>query len=80
MSRRDRYASVSEPITDDKWGYDSPRLLTADDVAQTARFLTDTPFASLAQRYAPAELITADIYPAIWDEGRSPSSPVSGRP
>lgn len=37
-------------------------------MAQAARFLTDTPFASLAQHYAPSELTAADIYPAIWDE------------
>jgi hypothetical protein len=57
-----------EPITDDAWAYDSPRLLTPDDVVQAARFLTDTPFAALAQHYVPADLIAADIYPAIWDE------------
>jgi len=36
-----------EPMTDDEWGYDSPRLLAADDVVDAARFLTATPFASL---------------------------------
>ncbi|MGI5180319.1 DUF1877 family protein [Dactylosporangium sp. CA-152071] len=48
--------------------YDSSRLFTADDVAQAAHFLTNIPFTALAQHYAPADLIAADIYPAIWDE------------
>jgi hypothetical protein len=57
-----------EPITDDIWGHDSPRLLAVDDVADAARFLTATSFASLAQRYDPAELAAAEIYPTIWDQ------------
>jgi len=57
-----------EAITDEEWGYDSPRLLAADEVAQAARFLTDTPFALLAQHYSAAELSAAEIYPQIWEE------------
>ncbi|HEX5994882.1 MAG TPA: YfbM family protein [Jiangellales bacterium] len=57
-----------EPMTDDEWGYDSPRLLSADDVADAAGFLGATSFASLAEHYDPAEMISAEVYPAIWDE------------
>jgi hypothetical protein len=57
-----------EPITDDEWGYDSPRLLAVDEVADAARFLASTPFASLAQHYDPAELIAAEVYPSIWNQ------------
>jgi hypothetical protein len=57
-----------EPMTDDEWGYDSPRLVAAADVADAAQFLAATPFASLAEHYAPAELIAADVYPAIWNQ------------
>jgi hypothetical protein len=57
-----------EPVTDDEWGYDSPRLLTAEEVAEAARFLDATPFTALARHYSPAELTSAEIYPGIWDE------------
>ncbi|GAA0932688.1 hypothetical protein Vau01_123260 [Virgisporangium aurantiacum] len=57
-----------EPMTDDKWGYDPPRLLTAADVAQAARFLAATPFASLAVHYAAAEMTAADVYPGVWSQ------------
>jgi hypothetical protein len=33
-----------------------------------ARFLDDTPFGQLAERYYPAELAPADVYPNIWHE------------
>ena len=56
------------PITDDEWGYDSPRLLDPDEVATAAGFLTGTPFAALAELYDPAELAAADVYPGIWAE------------
>ncbi len=56
------------PITDEEWGYDSPRLLAADEVAEAARFLSETPFALLAQHYDPAELSAAEIYPQMWHE------------
>jgi len=29
-----------EPLSDDMWGYDPPRLLNAADVAEASRFLT----------------------------------------
>ena len=57
-----------EPTTDDEWGYDSPRLLTVADVAGAARFLDATSFTSLAQHYDPAELTSAEVYPAIWEQ------------
>jgi hypothetical protein len=57
-----------EPVTDDEWGYDAPRLLSVAEVADAARFLDTTSFASLAQHYDPAELASAKVYPAIWDQ------------
>jgi hypothetical protein len=57
-----------EPMTGDQWGYDSPRLLSAADVAGAARFLAATPFASLAEHHAAAQLIAADVYPCIWNQ------------
>jgi hypothetical protein len=57
-----------EPVTHDEWGYDSPRLLTVEQVAEAARFLDATPFTALAQHYSAAELTSAEIYPSIWDE------------
>jgi Domain of unknown function (DUF1877) len=55
-------------VTDGEWGYDSPRLLTVDEVMTTARFLDETPFGRLAERFDPAELAAADVYPSVWDE------------
>src|SRR5262245_4711591 len=40
-----------EPITDDTWGYDSPRLLSVADVAEASGFLDGTSFASLSEHY-----------------------------
>jgi hypothetical protein len=57
-----------ESMTEDEWGYDSPRLLAAADVADAARFLAATPFAALAEHYVPAELTAADVYPGIWTQ------------
>jgi len=57
-----------EPVTDDVWGYDSPRLLTVDDVATASRFLDATPFDVLAQHFDPAELASANVQPDIWAE------------
>jgi Domain of unknown function (DUF1877) len=57
-----------EPITVDEWGYDSPRLLTADEVGQAAGFLDATPFALLAGHFDAAELTSAAVYPDIWDQ------------
>ncbi|GAA1404515.1 YfbM family protein [Catellatospora coxensis] len=57
-----------EPMTDDEWGYDSPRLLTAAQVAEAARFFEVTPFSSVAAQYHPAELTSAEVYPDIWAE------------
>jgi hypothetical protein len=55
-------------VTDDEWGYDSPRLLTPDEVVTAARFLDETPFTRLAERYDPAGLVAVDVCPNIWDE------------
>jgi hypothetical protein len=57
-----------EPVTEDEWGYGAPRLLSADMVAEAARFLDATPFSSLAKGYDPAEMISADVYPGIWED------------
>ncbi|MEU8000010.1 DUF1877 family protein [Catellatospora sp. NPDC049111] len=57
-----------EQMTDDEWGYDSPRLLTAAEVAEAARFFEVTPFSSVAAQYQQAELIAAEVYPDIWAE------------
>jgi len=57
-----------EPLSDDMWGIDPPRLLTAADVAEASRFLDGTPFASLTEYYDPAELASAGVYPGIWDQ------------
>jgi hypothetical protein len=57
-------------VTDDIWAYDSPRLLSADEVAEAARFLTTTPFATLAAHYDAAQLKAADVYPSgLWEAG-----------
>lgn len=60
--------SGGEAVTHDEWGYDSPRLLTVDEVAAASRFLDATPFASLARHYDPAELASAEVYPAVWQQ------------
>ena len=60
--------SGGEPITDDTWGYDSPRLLTVDEVSAASRFLDATPFAALAQHFDPRELASAKVEPEIWDQ------------
>jgi hypothetical protein len=57
-----------EPLSDDMWGYDPPRLLTAADVAEASRFLDGTSLASLAEHYDPAELTSAGVYPGIWHQ------------
>lgn len=59
------------PITDEQWGYDSPRMLTPDEVATAAAFLDTTPFGSLAAHYEPAALIADDVYPKIWHDPKS---------
>ncbi|GAA2637751.1 hypothetical protein GCM10010399_83740 [Dactylosporangium fulvum] len=55
-------------LTDDEWGYESPRLLTRDEVGSAARFLGGTPFERLVEGYDPAEFAAARVYPGIWDE------------
>ncbi|MGW3783637.1 YfbM family protein [Micromonospora chokoriensis] len=57
-----------EPMTKDEWGYYAPRLISADDVADAAQFLDATSFASLAEHYDPIEMMSAEVYPAIWDQ------------
>ena len=53
-------------LTDREWGYDAPRLLTTEEVITASRFLDQTPFVRLAERYVPAELTAASVYPDIW--------------
>jgi hypothetical protein len=57
-----------DPITEEEWGYGSPRLLTVDHVEAAARFLDATPFASLARRFDAAEFTADEVYPGIWDQ------------
>lgn len=56
------------PLTDQVWGYDSPRLLASDEVVTASRFLGRTPFEALEEQYNPAELAAAEVYPEIWDQ------------
>ncbi|MEU4695109.1 DUF1877 family protein [Actinoplanes sp. NPDC023714] len=61
--------SGGEPLAPGAPGRDAPRLLTAEQVTAAARFLSGTPFTSLARHYDPAELTLATAYPeAIGDE------------
>jgi len=57
-----------EPITEEVWGYDAPRLLSAEDVRAASRFFDETPFAVLARHFVPAELTDANIEPPVWSE------------
>jgi hypothetical protein len=57
-----------EAVTEDEWGYDAPRLLTIDEVTEAARFLEGTSFAALTRQYDAAELISAQVYPGVWDQ------------
>jgi Domain of unknown function (DUF1877). len=57
-----------EPITDEAWGYDSPRLLSVEDVRSAARFFDETPFTALARHFVPADLMAASLQPPIWTE------------
>jgi hypothetical protein len=57
------------PVTDEEWGYDAPRLLTAAEVHAAAGFLGRTPFAALSAHFEPAALTTAEVYPAdLWTQ------------
>jgi hypothetical protein len=56
------------PLPDREWGYDAPRLLTTEEVITASRFLNQTPFVRLAERYVPADLTAASVYPDIWSE------------
>ena len=49
-------------------GYDSPRLLSVEDVRSAARFFDETPFAVLARHFVPAELTEANIQPPVWSQ------------
>jgi hypothetical protein len=57
-----------EPITNDEWGYDPPRLLKIEDVRSASRFFDQTPFAALARHFSVPDLDAADVYPGIWHE------------
>jgi hypothetical protein len=56
------------PLTDAVWGYDSPRLLTVEDVSAAAEFLVTTPFPRLASHYDATQFAADEVYPQIWDE------------
>jgi Domain of unknown function (DUF1877) len=56
-----------EPLTDDEWGHGPPRLLSAEKVAEAARFLDATPFSMLAEGYDQTEMMSTDVYPGIWE-------------
>jgi len=56
------------PLTEDEWGYEPPRLLTADEVAVAAAHLRATPWDALAREYDAEAFTDAEIYPQIWDE------------
>jgi hypothetical protein len=55
-------------LTGDHWGYDAPRLLSVDDVAQAATFLDATAFSLVAAHFDPGEMTASEIYPGIWGE------------
>ncbi|WP_344621153.1 DUF1877 family protein [Dactylosporangium salmoneum] len=57
-----------EALSTHEWGYDAPRLLDPDSVAEAARFLAATPFVSLAGDDALEVLDASGVYPGIWDE------------
>ena len=49
-------------------GYGPPRLLDPPGTAEVARALAVIDVPSLHDRFDPAELARADVYPQIWDE------------
>lgn len=56
-------------LGDEDVGYGPARFLTSDEVREIAEALNTTPSAELRRRFVPKELMAADIYPQIWDEG-----------
>lgn len=51
-------------LTEDEWGYESPRYLTPDEVRRGASQLDAVPFERLAVYFEPA--LMSKVYPQIW--------------
>ena len=54
----------------DDVGYGPVRYLTPKQVRQVARALNWKSDESLVKRYVPADMMAADIYPWMWDDGQ----------
>lgn len=52
-------------------GYGPARALRAEQVKQFAAALEQVPDEALRERFDAAKMMAEDIYPTIWDEGRS---------
>lgn len=59
------------PLEDTDIGYGPVRLLEPDQVEAVAAALAGVDDEALRERFDPAELAKADIYPDIWAEGQS---------
>jgi len=53
-------------LTDHNWDYDTPRLLTQDEVSKAADFLSSTPFDRLAEHFDVIAM--GGVYPEYWAE------------
>lgn len=60
-----------EPLENTDAGYGPVRLLEPAQVEAIAAALAETNDAALRQRFDPAAMQRAEIYPSIWDEGQS---------
>jgi hypothetical protein len=60
------------PVSDIDRGYGPARYLTADEVRAGSAHLQATTWESLASHYDPGKMSSAEIYPAIWDQGDEP--------
>lgn len=59
--------SGGEPVGDPDAGDGQTRALTAQQVADASRALAALTDRSIRERFDPAAMMQADIYPAIWD-------------
>ncbi|MGW1809093.1 YfbM family protein [Streptomyces sp. NPDC002078] len=67
-----------EPFAEDHdWGYGPPKYLRPERVRLAAEALRATSYDQLASGVAPAELVSAEVYPLGWSE---PGSLEWGRP
>jgi hypothetical protein len=55
-------------LTDKTWVYDSPRLLSPDEVVASAQFLDTTPFERLIVHFDAAALDADEVYPGDWED------------